>query len=523
MRTVKEISDLTGISVRTLHYYDEIGLLKPTEKSDAGYRLYDDKALETLQQVLFFREFDIPLKEIKAVMDNPVLERNQLLQMQRKMLVAKKERMERLITSIDDILKGENKMDFAIFSKTEVKEMFQTMLEHMPDNMKELAVKEFGSVEEWKKHYIEAVSSEEMQKGYAKVVEWYGGKEEYLSVVNNPISKDVADSYNKRIEAVLQKLIAKRNCDVNSSEVQEVVEEYGLLMKQFSQIKEMSEMSVIDNIRLTFLYIEFYSMGKTWVYPESYIPYNIFRYIVKGKAEFCIDGEEIIVKENQIVYIPQGCRMSCRALSESFEFYSLRFTTSVFYEGEDVLKEYYGIPRIIENEGEDYYFKEICKWVKKDSWVKKCFVRGYLDLLIGTLSMRVNKFDKNTGKVTEKNENPVLKIAKRKEQIDSRVQLVADYVVLHPREKYTPQKMAEMVELSKQRFSSLFKANMGKSPMEYVREIRLTTAARALLVSNKNINDIAYECGYEDANYFIREFKSAFGFTPNQYRKIARE
>lgn len=282
-------------------------------------------------------------------------------------------------------------------------------------------------------------------------------------------------------------------------------------------------MSVIDNIRLTFLYIEFYSMGKTWVYPESYIPYNIFRYIAKGKAEFCIDGEEIIVKENQIVYIPQGCRMSCRALSELFEFYSLRFTTSVFYEGEDVLKEYYGIPRIIENEGEDYYFKEICKWVKKDSWVKKCFVRGYLDLLIGTLSMRVNKFDKNTGKVTEKNENPVLKIAKRKEQIDSRVQLVADYVVLHPREKYTPQKMAEMVELSKQRFSSLFKANMGKSPMEYVREIRLTTAARALLVSNKNINDIAYECGYEDANYFIREFKSAFGFTPNQYRKIARE
>ena len=133
------------------------------------------------------------------------------------------------------------------------------------------------------------------------------------------------------------------------------------------------------------------------------------------------------------------------------------------------------------------------------------------------------EFDKNTGKVTEKNENPVLKIAKRKEQIDSRVQLVADYVVLHPREKYTPQKMAEMVELSKQRFSSLFKANMGKSPMEYVREIRLTTAARALLVSNKNINDIAYECGYEDANYFIREFKSAFGFTPNQYRKIARE
>ena len=64
MRTVKEISDLTGISVRTLHYYDEIGLLKPTDKSEAGYRLYDDKALETLQQILFFREFDIPLARL---------------------------------------------------------------------------------------------------------------------------------------------------------------------------------------------------------------------------------------------------------------------------------------------------------------------------------------------------------------------------------------------------------------------------------------------------------------------------
>lgn len=241
MRTVKEISELTGISVRTLHYYDEIGLLKPTKKSDAGYRLYDDKALETLQQVLFFREFDIPLKEIKAVMENPVLERNQILQMQRKMLVAKKERMERLINSIDDILKGDNKMDFAIFSKTEVEEMFQTMIEHMPENMKNLAVKEFGSVEEWKKHYIEVVSSEEMQKGYAKVVEWYGGKEKFLSVANSPISKEVAESYNKRIEGILQKLIEKRNCDVNSSEVKKIVKEYGLVMKELSQIKNEEE------------------------------------------------------------------------------------------------------------------------------------------------------------------------------------------------------------------------------------------------------------------------------------------
>lgn len=238
MRTVKEISDLTGISVRTLHYYDEIGLLKPTEKSDAGYRLYDDKALETLQQILFFREFDISLKEIKAVLDNPALERNQILQVQRKMLVTKKERMERLIAGIDDILKGENKMDFTIFTKTEVEEMFQTMLEHMPENMRNIAIKEFGSIEQWKKHYMEVVSSEEMQKGYAKVVEWYGGKDKFLSVARTPVSKEVAESYNKRIEAILQKLIAKQNCDIDSFEVKELVGEYGFVMKQLAQIKE---------------------------------------------------------------------------------------------------------------------------------------------------------------------------------------------------------------------------------------------------------------------------------------------
>lgn len=238
MRTVKEISDLTGISVRTLHYYDEIGLLKPTEKSDAGYRLYDDKALETLQQILFFREFDISLKEIKAVLDNPALERNQILQVQRKMLVTKKERMERLIASIDDILKGENKMDFTIFTKTEVEEMFQTMLEHMPENMRNIAIKEFGSIEQWKKHYMEVVSLEEMQKGYAKVVEWYGGKDKFLSVARTPVSKEVAESYNKRIEAILQKLIAKQNCDIDSFEVKELVGEYGFVMKQLAQIKE---------------------------------------------------------------------------------------------------------------------------------------------------------------------------------------------------------------------------------------------------------------------------------------------
>ena len=253
MRTVKEISDLTGISVRTLHYYDEIGLLKPTEKSDAGYRLYDDKALETLQQVLFFREFDIPLKEIKAVMENPVLERNQILQMQRKMLVAKKERMERLIASIDDILKGENKTDFSVFNEKEIEEMFQTMFDHMPENIRKISINEFGSEEEWKQHYIEVMSSKDMQERYAKVIEWYGSKEAFLSFANNPISKETAECFNKRIDTVLRKLLARREYPLDSFEIKEAVAEYGFIMKMLYQIKDEKPvmLSVAESYRDT--------------------------------------------------------------------------------------------------------------------------------------------------------------------------------------------------------------------------------------------------------------------------------
>ncbi|MDF3000655.1 MAG: mta 3 [Bacillota bacterium] len=238
MRTVKEVSELTGVSARTLHYYDEIGLLPPTDKSEAGYRLYDDKALETLQQILFFREFDIPLKEIKTIMESPSLDRNRILQMQREMLVSKKERMERLIASVDDILKGDNRMDFTVFTKIEIEKMFQFMFDSMSEEMRRTAIGEFGSIEQWKKHYIEVVSSEDMQKSYAKVVEWYGGKDAYWSALENPISKEVAESYKKREDAIRQKLAEKRDCNLNSFEVKEIVGEYSFVMKQICQMKE---------------------------------------------------------------------------------------------------------------------------------------------------------------------------------------------------------------------------------------------------------------------------------------------
>ena len=236
MMTVKEISKITGISIRTLHYYDEIGLLLPTEKNEAGYRFYDNKALEMLQQILFFREFDIPIKEIKTVIKENGLNRNQILEMQKKMLLLKKERIEKLITHIDTILKGEDVMNFEIFTKTEIQEMFKMMFDKMPDKIRQTAIAEFGSVEKWKNHYMEVVSSEDMQKRYAKVVEWYGGKEAFLNI--QPLSKEVAESYKKREEMILYKLVKKQGCDVNSFEVKEIVGEYAFVMKQFCQLKQ---------------------------------------------------------------------------------------------------------------------------------------------------------------------------------------------------------------------------------------------------------------------------------------------
>ena len=238
MMTVKEIAELTHISARTLHYYDEIGLLEPTAKSEAGYRLYDDKALETLQQILFFREFDIPLKEIKALMNSPVFDRNQILQMQRKMLVAKKERMERLIASIDDILRGENRMDFSVFTKQETEEMFQTMVERMPEQIKGMAVSEFGSIEEWRKHYLEVMSSEKMQENSAKVIEWYGSKDAFLEAAGHPVSREVAESFGKRVDSILRKLMERKNLPRDSFEFKEPVAEYGFVMKMLYQIKD---------------------------------------------------------------------------------------------------------------------------------------------------------------------------------------------------------------------------------------------------------------------------------------------
>ena len=101
MMKVKEVAELAGISVRTLHHYDEIGLLVPSVRTESGYRMYSDDDLATLQQILFFRELGFPLKKIKAIITSPSFDRKEALELHRNMLLEKRRRIDRMIATLD--------------------------------------------------------------------------------------------------------------------------------------------------------------------------------------------------------------------------------------------------------------------------------------------------------------------------------------------------------------------------------------------------------------------------------------
>lgn len=123
MMTVNEVSKLTGVSIRTLQYYDKIGLLKPSKYSQSGYRLYDDTALEMLKQILLFRELKFPLKEIKEIISRPNFDRNKVLEQQITLLTMKKEHLENLIDFARRIqLTGGKTMDFSVFDTSKMDE-----------------------------------------------------------------------------------------------------------------------------------------------------------------------------------------------------------------------------------------------------------------------------------------------------------------------------------------------------------------------------------------------------------------
>ena len=178
--SISELASLSGVSVRTLHYYDEIGLLKPSAVTEAGYRYYDDDALRLLQQILFFRELDFSLKDIHAILNAPNYDKNEALNRQRSLLSLKRDRLDRLILLLDANLKGESTMEFKDFDTTKIDE---TRAQYAAE-----AKEKYGDTQAWQQ-------SQERTKKYSKA-DWErinAQSDEIMTGFGRLIGKDAKD------------------------------------------------------------------------------------------------------------------------------------------------------------------------------------------------------------------------------------------------------------------------------------------------------------------------------------------
>jgi len=249
MKTVKQVSDLTGISVRMLHYYDEIGLLKPSEITDVGYRLYDDEALLILQQILFYKELDIPLKEVKEMMYSPHYNITQTLNNQKKLLVLKCNRLNDLVELINKTLKGENDMSFKEFDMSE----YYIALEEFKKEHEDYIIKTYGSTEKFN-GFIEKCKANE--SGIAKMaIDQYGSIEKYVKAMKKNLQsicasnreeqidefkKDCLEDRNPKLKELYKNLVSDLSKDPSSSEIQQIAKEITTIAKTDYEIFKMN-------------------------------------------------------------------------------------------------------------------------------------------------------------------------------------------------------------------------------------------------------------------------------------------
>ncbi|HET7657120.1 MAG TPA: MerR family transcriptional regulator [Bacillales bacterium] len=190
-RKVKEVADLVGISVRTLHHYDEIGLLTPEDTSESGYRLYSEDDLELLQQILFFKELGFPLKKINEIINNSSFDRKEALELHRKMLVEKRRRLDQMIETVDKTLryaKGEIGMS--------AKEKFEGFdFSHNP----------------YEKEARERWGDEAVDRSNAKI---------------GSMTKDEQDEMGKEMGEIYKQLASLRHSSPESTEAQEAIKKW---------------------------------------------------------------------------------------------------------------------------------------------------------------------------------------------------------------------------------------------------------------------------------------------------------
>lgn len=200
MKTVKEVSQLAGISIRTLRYYDEVGLLKPTQVSEAGYRLYDDKALERLQEIMFFKEMEIPLEQIKQIVEDPTLDRQEVLLLQKGILEKKRNRLNGLIELIEDVSRGVNTMSFEAFSEEDISRIVEHTLSHIKPELLQQFTEKYGGLEAIREEMSRELKDPETE---AHLIKLYGGKEKAITVsLSGTGSMDEITKYQKETDEI---------------------------------------------------------------------------------------------------------------------------------------------------------------------------------------------------------------------------------------------------------------------------------------------------------------------------------
>lgn len=191
LHTVKRVAQLAGVSIRTLHYYDEIGLLSPVATSEAGYRLYAQPDLERLQQILFFRELGLSLKEIRRTIDSPGFDRRRAMLEHRGFLATKRKRLDRLIRLVDETIA-------AMDGGTEVDE--ESMFAPFDEKQ----------IEEYRKEAGERWGRERVDKSYRRLAKLSRAEQRAVFAKGGQIELDVAglidrDPEDPEVQAVIDR------------------------------------------------------------------------------------------------------------------------------------------------------------------------------------------------------------------------------------------------------------------------------------------------------------------------------
>ena len=238
MKTISQVAKLTGVSIRTLQYYDEIGLLKPSGLTPAGYRLYDENTLQSLQQILFFRELGFSLKDIIKIMQDPDFDRISAFKKQKELLLLKRNRTDRLIQLLERLEKGETCMSFKEFDLSE----YIHALEAFKADQSAAVVKHWGSIENFDLFLQKIRDNEETVAKLA--IQQFGSVEKYTDamkynlehfseMMENKLPKEVQE-VAQQSDTLYEKLTSDLTKDVSSPEVQSVVHSLILLLQENS-------------------------------------------------------------------------------------------------------------------------------------------------------------------------------------------------------------------------------------------------------------------------------------------------